>query len=75
MMPCLVHTYSRSSPSGKAASEEVPMEDNPAYGEVNLYDTVKEPEENWLQTLVSTATVVFYSYYNCVTLHFWYNNR
>ena len=44
------------------------MEDNPAYGEVNLYDTVTEPEENWLQILFSTATVVFYSYYNCVTL-------
>ena len=41
------HTHSRkSSPSGKAAGEEVPMEDNPAYGEVNIYDTVKEPKEN-----------------------------
>ena len=40
------HTYSRSSPSGKAAGEEVPMEDNPAYGDVNIYDTVKEPKEN-----------------------------
>ena len=40
------HTYSRSSPSGKTASEDVPMEDNPAYGEVNLYDTVKDPKEN-----------------------------
>ena len=47
-MPILVHTYSRSSPSGKAAGEDVPMEDNPAYGEVNIpaagvsvYDTVK----------------------------------
>ena len=38
------HTYSRSSPSGKAAGEDVPMEDNPAYGDVNIYDTVKEPE-------------------------------
>ena len=45
-MPCLVRTYSRSSPSGKAASEEVPMEDNPAYGDVNVYDIVKEQEEN-----------------------------
>ena len=27
------HTHSRSSPSGKAASEDVPMEDNPAYME------------------------------------------
>ena len=42
------HTYSRkSSPSGKAAGEDVPMEDNPAYGEVNIYDAVKEPKENW----------------------------
>ena len=40
----LFHTYSRSSPSGKAAGEEVPMEDNPAYGDVNIYDTVKEPK-------------------------------
>ena len=31
------YTYSRSSPSGKAASEEVPIEDNPAYGDVNIY--------------------------------------
>ena len=44
---CLVHTHSRkSSPSGKAASEDVPMEDNPAYGVVNVSDTVKRPEEN-----------------------------
>ena len=42
------HTYSRKySPSGKAAGEDVPMEDNPAYGGVNIYDTVKEPKENW----------------------------
>ena len=42
------HTHSRkSSPSGKAAGEDVPMEDNPAYGDVNIYDTVKEPKENW----------------------------
>ena len=41
------HTHCRkSSPSGKAAGEEVPMEDNPAYGDVNIYDTVKEPKEN-----------------------------
>ena len=47
-MPILVHAYSRSSPSGKAAGENVPMEDNPAYGEVSIpaagvsvYDTVK----------------------------------
>ena len=58
-MPCLVHTYSRSSPSGKAAGDEVPMEDNPAYGDVNMNDTVKEPEENWLQILFSAATVIF----------------
>ena len=45
-MSCLIHTCSRSSPSGKAAGEEVPMEDNPAYGDVNIYDTVKEPKEN-----------------------------
>ena len=46
-MSCLVHTHSRnSSPSGKATGEEVPMEDNPAYGEVNIYDTVKEANEN-----------------------------
>ena len=35
----------RSYPNGKAAGENVPMEDNPAYGEVNIYDTVKEPKE------------------------------
>ena len=41
------HTYSRkSSRSGKAASEDVPMDDNPAYGDTNIYDTVKEPKEN-----------------------------
>ena len=38
--------HSRSSPSGMAASEEVPMEDTPAYGDVNISDTVKEPKEN-----------------------------
>ena len=38
--------YRKSFSSGKAASEEVPMEDNPAYGDVNIYDTVKEPKEN-----------------------------
>ena len=37
--------YSRSSPSGKAEGENVPMDDNPAYGEVNIYDTVKELTE------------------------------
>ncbi len=25
---------------------DVPMEDNPAYGEVSIYDTVREPKEN-----------------------------
>ena len=38
--PAVLPSYSRSSPSGKAAGEDVPMEDNPAYGEVNLYDNV-----------------------------------
>ena len=46
LMQCLVHTYSRSSPSGKTAGEEVPMEDNPAYGVVSVYDTVKNSKEN-----------------------------
>ena len=46
LLSCLVHTYSRSSPNAKAAGEDVPMEDNPAYGDVNIYDTVKEPKEN-----------------------------
>ena len=46
-MPCLIHTYSRKfSPNGKTAGEEVPIEDNPAYGDVNMYDTIEEPEEN-----------------------------
>ena len=47
--------YSRSSPSSKAAGEEVPMDANPAYGEVNIYDTVKEQKENWWQLLFSTV--------------------
>ena len=34
--------YSRSSPNGKAVGEDVPMDDNPAYGEVNIYDTSKK---------------------------------
>ena len=38
--------YSRSSLSSKATGEEVPMDANPAYGEVNIYDTVKEQKEN-----------------------------
>ena len=42
------HTsYSRSSPSSKAVGEEVPMDANPAYGEVNIYDTVEEQKEKW----------------------------
>ena len=36
------HIHSSSSPSGKAASEDVPMEDNPAYGDVSIYDNVQE---------------------------------
>ena len=42
----LFHIHSRPSRSGKAASEDVPMEDNPAYGAVSIYDTVKISEEN-----------------------------
>ena len=38
----LYHTHSRSFPSGKAAGEDVPMEDNPAYGVVSVYDNVPE---------------------------------
>ena len=39
--PLHIHTW--SSPSGKAASEEVPMEDNPdKYGDVSVYDNVQE---------------------------------
>ena len=42
------HTlYSRSSPGSKAVGEEVPMDANPAYGEVNIYDTVEEQKEKW----------------------------
>ena len=45
---CPFHSHSRkSSASGKAAGEEVPMDDNPAYGEVNLYDTVEGANKNW----------------------------
>ena len=32
----------RSSPSGKAAGEDVHLEDNPAYGVVSAYDNVQE---------------------------------
>ena len=45
-MQYLVHTYSRSSPNAKAAGEDVPVEDNPAYGDINIYDTVEEPNED-----------------------------
>ena len=38
-------TYSRLSPGVKAVGEDVPMDDNPAYGEVNIYDTVEEQKE------------------------------
>ena len=41
------HTlYSRSSPAGKAVDEDVPMDANPAYGEVNVYDTVEDRKGN-----------------------------
>ena len=33
--PCI---YSRSSPSGKAEGEDVPMDDNPGNGKVSIYD-------------------------------------
>ena len=36
--------YFRSSPSGKIVGD-VPMDDNSAYGEVNIYDTVQEQKE------------------------------
>ena len=36
------HIHARSSSGGKAASEDVPMEDNPAYGVVSVYDNVQE---------------------------------
>ena len=38
--------YSRSSPGDKTVGEDVPMDDNPAYGEVNIYETVQEPKGN-----------------------------
>ena len=38
--------YSRSSPGSKAAGEDVPMDANPAYGEVNIYDAVEEQKVN-----------------------------
>ena len=37
--------YSRLSPGVKAVGDDVPMDDNPAYGEVNIYDTVEEQKE------------------------------
>ena len=39
--------YFRTSPGSKAAGEDVPMDANPAYGEVNIHGTVKEQKENW----------------------------
>ena len=39
--------YSRSSPGSKAVGEDMPMDANPAYGEVNIYDTVEEQKGNW----------------------------
>ena len=42
-----IHEYSRSSPSGKAVGEDVPMDGNLAYGEVHIYATVIEWNENW----------------------------
>ena len=40
--------YSRSSPASQAVAmcEDVPMDANPAYGEVNVYDTVKDRKGN-----------------------------
>ena len=38
--------YARSSPGSKAVGEDVPMDANPAYGEVNVYDTVEDHKEN-----------------------------
>ena len=55
-----MYTYSRSFPSGKAAGEEVPMEDNPAYGDVNIYDNVQEPKENWMQMITNN---IFHWYF------------
>ena len=47
LMPC-THSppYSRSSPGSKAVGEDVPMDANPAYGEVNVYDTVEDRKGN-----------------------------
>ena len=44
-MSCTSISYSRSYPGGKAVGEDVPMDDNPAYGEANIYDTVQEQKE------------------------------
>ena len=47
MMLCSHSTpYSRSSPGSKAVGEDVPMDANPAYGEVNIYDTVEDQKGN-----------------------------
>ena len=40
-------SYSRSSPGGKTVGEDVPMDDNPAYREINVHDTVQEQKDNW----------------------------
>ena len=43
-----LHIYSRSFPSNEAAGEEVPMEDNPAYGVINSYITLSRTKRNLL---------------------------
>ena len=44
-MSIFIPLSSRSSPGGKAMGEDVPMDDNPAYGEVNIIDTVQVQKE------------------------------
>ena len=39
--------YSRSSPGSKAVGEEVPMDANPAYGEVHIYDSIEEQKGDY----------------------------
>ena len=39
--------YSRSSPGSKAVGEDVPMDANPAYLQVNIHDTVEDQKEYW----------------------------
>ena len=41
-----MHSLYRSYPGSKAVGEEVPMDANPAYGEVNIHGTVEEQKEN-----------------------------